>query len=241
MTPDPLPAGASAGVTAPPGLAEAERLHWRRPASPRSLRRDERRWTVRTLGIATTFSIPSLVLVLLEPLTLPVALIWSAHGWAICRMQARRGVRSVVAIGSERSAARSESGDSDAEQAALGLLGDLLDHAERDLLQRTGLALQHGRWGAWLVGEQGALLLPPGGRRIDTFCVRVAEAGALPAADRVAHLLLALREDERGFATVANLGFSGAVRRCRRRMTQAQRAALEAAQAAARAIPDPRS
>src|SRR3954453_7391995 len=146
MSAEPLPVDGPAGAAAPVGLAEAERLPWRRPASPRTLRRDERRWTLWTVGIVVTFSVPSLVLVLLEPLTLPVALIWSAHGWAICRMQARRGVRSVVAIGSERSAARSESGDGDAEQAALGLLGDLLDHAARDLLQRTGLAMQHGRW-----------------------------------------------------------------------------------------------
>src|SRR4051794_31470335 len=127
MNPDPLPAGAPAGATVPARLAEAERLHWRHPASLRSLRRDERRWTIWTLGVLVTFSIPSLVLVFLEPLTAPVALIWSAHGWAICRMQARRGVRSMVAIGSERSAACRGSGDSDAERAALGLLGDLLD------------------------------------------------------------------------------------------------------------------
>jgi len=234
MTPDPLPASGPVGTAAPPGLAEAERLHWRKPASPRSLRRDERRWTVWTLGIVATFGLPSLVLIYLEPLTLPIALIWSAHGWAICRMQARRGVRSVVAIGSDRSAARQPPGDGGAERAALGLLGDLLDHRERDLLRRTGLARQQGRWGVWLVGEQGALLLRPGGRRIDAFCVRVAEAGDLPGGDRVAHLLLALREDEAGFATVANLGFSGAVRRCRRRMAEGERPALDEARAAAR-------
>ena len=234
MTAEPLPVGSPAGAAAPPGLAEAERLHWRRPASLRSLRRDERRWTVWTLGVVVTFSVPSLVLVYLAPLMLPIALIWSAHGWAICRMQARRGARSVVAIGSERSATRRPSGDGRAERAALGLLGDLLDHDERELLERTGLALQRGRWGAWLVGEQGALLVRPGGRRIDAFCVRVAEAGDLPAGDRVAHLLLALREDEGGFVTVANLGFSGAVRRCRRRMPVGVRPALDSARAAAR-------
>ena len=32
----------------------------------------------------------------------------------------------------------------------------------------------------------------------------------LPTGDRIAHLLLALRADEQGFATVANLAFSGA-------------------------------
>ena len=61
----------------------------------------------------------------------------------------------------------------------------------------------------WLVGEAGALLVRPGGRRVHCWCVR-ADDPSLPSADRTAHLLLALREDETGFATVANLAFSGA-------------------------------
>ena len=74
----------------------------------------------------------------------------------------------------------------------------------------SGLVLQRGRIGAWLVGEQGAVLVRPGGRRVVCWCVSVGKVERLPAADRVAHLLLALREDEQGFAKVANLGFSGA-------------------------------
>ena len=236
MEADSLPGGGAAAATAPPRLAEARRLHWRRPATLESLRRDERRWTAWTVAVLATFTVPSLVLLYLEPLTLPIALLWSAHGWAVCRMQARRGVRSVVAIGSERSASASPRRDGAAEAAALGLLADLVDHSERELLQRTGLALQRGRWGAWLVGEQGAILVRPGGRRVDAFCVRVAEAGDLPAGDRVAHLLLALREDEGGFATVANLGFSGALWRCRRRTPKRERPALDSARAAAKQI-----
>ena len=57
--------------------------------------------------------------------------------------------------------------------------------------------------------------------------------GDLPAADRVAHLLLALREDELGFAKVANLGFSGARWRVRRHLGERPRAALDAAAQAA--------
>jgi hypothetical protein len=49
----------------------------------------------------------------------------------------------------------------------------------------------------------------------------------LPSADRVAHLLLALREDEEGFATVANLAFSGAPWRLRRRLHPKARPALD--------------
>ena len=73
----------------------------------------------------------------------------------------------------------------------------------------------------------------PGGRRVDCWCVKVTEGDELPPADRVSHLLLALREDERGFATVANLGFSGATWRVRRHLGDRGRAALRAAQAAA--------
>jgi hypothetical protein len=53
----------------------------------------------------------------------------------------------------------------------------------------------------------------------------------LPSADRIAHLLLALRADEEGFATVANLSFSGARWRVRRRVAPAMRPALDAAAA----------
>ena len=57
---------------------------------------------------------------------------------------------------------------------------------------------------------------------------------SLPAGDRVAHLLLALREDELGFAKVANLGFSGATWRVRRQLPGRARPALDAARRAAR-------
>ena len=54
------------------------------------------------------------------------------------------------------------------------------------------------------------------------------EGARLPSGDRVAHLLLALRSDEEGFATVANLAFSGARWRVRRRLPRRQRVALDA-------------
>jgi hypothetical protein len=221
--------GADAG-----GLAEARRLSWRRPATAATLRRDGRRWTVWTCGVVVSFGAPGVLALALSPWLLPVALIFFGHGWAICRMQAARGTRAVVAIGGEHSAADRPGVGQSAERTALGLLGDLLDHAERDLLQRTGLALQRGRLGVWLVGERGALMVRPGGRRVDCWCVRVAQSDDLPAGDRVAHLLLALREDEAGFATVANFNFSGAWWRVRRRMSGRQRPALDAARADAR-------
>ena len=78
-----------------------------------------------------------------------------------------------------------------------GCLGDLLGHDERELQRRAGLALERGALGAWLVGEGGALLVAPGGRRVHCFCVRATDA-ELPPSDRIAHLLLALRSDEAG-------------------------------------------
>jgi hypothetical protein len=51
----------------------------------------------------------------------------------------------------------------------------------------------------------------------------------LPAGDRIAHLLLALRTDEVGFATVANVAFSGARWRLSRRVARPMREALRAA------------
>jgi hypothetical protein len=69
---------------------------------------------------------------------------------------------------------------------------------------------------------------------VHCFCIRVGEAGDLPAADRVAHLLLALREDEQGFATVANRNFSGACWRLRLQLPEPSRPALRRARQLAR-------
>jgi len=197
------------------------------------LRRDGRRWTLWTTWIVGVFGAPGLLLAYLEPVTLPVAAICFAHAWLIPWLQARRGAESVVPIGSGRSATRLAGADRETDRVAIGLLGDLVGREELDLLADTGLAMQRGRLGVWLVGEQGAFLVRPGGRRVDCWCVRVAEQDGLPGADRVAHLLLALREDEGGFAKVANLGFSGAAWRVRRRMPERSRVALGAARAAA--------
>ncbi len=84
-----------------------------------------------------------------------------------------------------------------------------------------------GSLGTWLVGEAGALLVRDGGRRVYCYCVKVDEPD-LPSADRIVHLLLALRADEQGFATVANLAFAGARWRVRRRVRAPMRPALDA-------------
>jgi hypothetical protein len=212
------------------GLVEARRLPWRERATESTLVRDGRRWTLWTIGVLVTFGAPAAIVLALNLWLFPVALLLVAHGLLICRLQAGRAVTSVVPLDTSGD----EAEDPGAEAAALGLLGDLLGHRERDLMQRSGLALQHGRLGIWLLGQRGALLVRPGGRRVFSYCVRVSESEDLPAGDLVAHLLLAVREDEEGFATVANLGFSGAVWRCRVRMQPRLRLALDEARAAAR-------
>jgi hypothetical protein len=217
-------------------LAEAAQIPWRRRLNERTLRREGHRWTLWTAGVIATFAVPAGLLLWLEPLAAPAAAFWMAHGGAVIHLQARRGARSVVPIGSERSAARRERADGRAERVALGLLGDLVGHEERDLLTHTGLALQRGRMGIWLVGEEGAILLRPGARRVHCMCVRVSEVGDLPAGDRVAHLLLALREDEEGFGTVANVNFSGWPARVRRRLPARSRPAFDRARELAREL-----
>jgi hypothetical protein len=182
-------------------LAEAAAMPWRRRASERSLAREGRLWTLWSVGVIVTFSLPAALLIWIQPLAFPVAAIFVGHGIAVLHLQARRGARGVKPIGDP---------ETGAERTALGLLGDLVGHDTRELLKETGLALQRGRLGAWLVGQEGAILIRPGGHRVHCFCVRVGQGGDLPPADRVAHLLLALREDEEGFATVANRNFSGA-------------------------------
>ena len=217
-------------------LAEAAALGWREGATERTLRRDGRRWTAWTAWVLFVFVTPGVVLLAIEPLTFPAALLCFAHAYAVPRIQAARGARSPVAIGSDRSASRLAGADPRAERVALGLLGDLLGNQARALVADTGLAMESGRLGVWLLGEQGAILVRPGGRRVFCWCVRIGEPDELPAGDRVAHLLLALREDEEGFATVANLQFSGAAWRVRRRMEPRSRSALDAARASARGL-----
>ena len=128
------------------GLDEAARLHWREDASEATLRRDGRRWTAWTAWIVTVFCVPGVLLVAIEPLTFPAAAICFAHAWAIPRIQARRGARQVVPIGSERSAARRADAAGGPERVALGLLGDLVGHAQRDLLGRPGWRSSAAGW-----------------------------------------------------------------------------------------------
>lgn len=208
-------------------LAECEGLPWRARMDEDRLRKVERRWATWNFAISAPFFITAAFLLYLEPLLFPVSL-WSvSHGFSIPMLYARRGARSIIGLGG----LSSSSGNSDggAEGVALGLLGDLVGHESRDLIAETGLVMERGRLGVWLLGERGAILVRPGGKRVACWCVRIADVEGLPAADRISHLLLALREDECGFATVANLDFSGATRRLRPRLERRARPALDRA------------
>jgi hypothetical protein len=213
-------------VSAEP-LPELAAVHWRPRADARRLDRTGLLWTAITVAHVVPFIAAGIVLVLVQPLALPVSLACLAHAWIIPELYAQRGA-NVVRPKASRAPA-------DAEARSVGLLGDLVGHEARALHARTGLVLERGRLGAWLVGPAGALLVRPGGRRVVCYCVGVNDP-ALPSGDRIAHLLLALRADEEGFATVANLAFSGARWRVRRRLAAVMRTALDAGAAAARRL-----
>jgi hypothetical protein len=205
-------------------LPETAAVYWRPRVNARALTRRGRVWTLTTVVHTVPYLLATGVLFHLEPLSAPVGAILLTHAWAIPELYAKRGANVLR---------RRPRADDAAEHTALGLLGDLVGHEARDLHARTGLVLERGALGVWLVGEAGALLIAPGGRRVHCWCVHV-EDRTLPSADRIAHLLLALRTDEQGFATVANLAFSGAPRRVRRRLPPQVRPGLDAAVAAAR-------
>jgi hypothetical protein len=194
------------------------------------LARRGRQWTLTTAAHVVPLTGTAGLLVALDPILAPVAAAALVQAWAIPELYANRGAKVLKPRPVRPSAETSDAEAAAAQRAALGLLGDLVGHDARALHARTGVVLERGRLGVWLVAEAGAVLVRPGGRRADCWCVRVPEPG-LPPADRIAHLLLALREDEPGFATVANLAFSGACWRLRRRLPERVRPALDAARA----------
>jgi hypothetical protein len=200
-------------------LPETAAVHWRPPMDAARLRRRGALWTLTTVAHVVPFVAAAVVLFLIQPLAVAVSLASFAHAWIIPMLYAARGAN--VLRPRERTGAT-------AERTALGLLGDLLDHDARSLMASSGLVVERGLLGVWVVGEAGAALVSGRGRRITCFCVRVADPD-LPSADRIAHLLLALRADEVGFATVANMAFSGARWRVARRLPAQMRPALAAA------------
>lgn len=206
-------------------LPELAAVPWRTPIDHDCLERWGRLWTLFTVGWVVPFTVAAVVLVLMEPMSAPVAILCLAHAWLVPELHAYRGA-SVARRKGER--------HEETEPVAQGFLGDLLGHDARDLQRSTGLVLERGALGHWLIGEAGGLLVRSGGRRVHSFCVSVIDHD-MPPSDRIAHLVLALRSDEIGFATVANHAFSGAPWRVRRRLPADMRPAFDRALAAARA------
>jgi hypothetical protein len=217
----------SAQASAAAGLPELASVHWRRRVDQATVRRNGRRWTLCTAAHTVPLLATAVILAALNPVTIPLGLILLGHAWAIPELYANRGAKVIR---------RPDAGDGTAEAVALGLLGDLLDHRARDFLRRSGMVMEPAGLGMWLLAPAGALLIPPGGRRVHCYCVGVSDRG-LPPSDRTAHLLLALREDEAGLATVANLAFAGAPWRLRRRLKGPARAGLDEAVRLARQLP----
>jgi hypothetical protein len=205
-------------------LPESEALYWRPRVDAERLRHQGHLWTLSAVLHVVPFLGAAVLLMWVQPLALPVALACIAHAWVIPELYAQRGANVL------RPRPRLDDGP---EQRSAGLLGDLVGHEARELHARTGLVLEPGKLGTWLVGEAGAVLLHGRRRRAYCYCIKVDAnhpgASELPAGDRIAHLLLALRSDEQGFATVANLSFAGARWRLRRRMRTEMRPALDAA------------
>ena len=217
MTDSVFAAGSASGPDK--ALPELASVPWRRRASAASLRARGRGWTWFTAAYVVQWFAVASVLIALEPLTAPVAAIGLAMAWIVPSLYAARGATTLKPKGPRHE---------DAEPVAQGFLGDLLGHEERELHRATGLALERGRLGTWVVGEGGAAVVTDGGRRVHCFCVRTTDPG-LPPSDRTAHLLLALRTDEEGFATVANHAFAGAPWRLSRRLDRRMRPAIAAA------------
>jgi hypothetical protein len=220
-------AAAEGGLPLAGELPELAEVPWRPLADERSLRRADRRWTLWLLAqelplVATAVGLP-----LLSPILIPMSLIALAFAWFIPDLWAAKGAEVL------RPPRIGQGAGQAAELRALGLLGDLVGHHARALLGSTGLVVEPGRLGTWLVGGKGAVLVRGRGRRVQCYCVR-AKGDDLPLSDRIAHLLLALRADERGFATVANLSFSGARWRLARKLPAPAREGLQAAAATAR-------
>jgi hypothetical protein len=197
-------------------LPELSAVPWRQLVDAGYLRRQGRLWTFFMVCHVVPFIGIGVGLLMLNLLAAPVAIAAFLHAWIIPELYALRGANVV----------RAKNDRSPSEAVAQGFLGDLLTHDARELQRATGLAMERGELGTWLVGQAGALLLHR--KRVYCFCVKANDA-SLPPSDRIAHLLLALRSDEQGFATVANLAFVGAPWRLRRRLDPEMRNALDEA------------
>ncbi len=153
------------------------------------------------------------------PLTLPVALGCFAHAWLIPWLQARRGrARS----GAGRGARHRAGGDPEAEPGGARAARRPARPRGARTARRDGSCAGTRRArrvaGGRARSADGPARRAPGGQ-----LVREGGRARRPARPRTGSRIccLALREDEAGFAKVANLGFSGAPWRVRRGLHRA--------------------
>ena len=210
------------------------------PSSPRSrggsatdarwLRRWGRIWHAWTLLYTVPFIAAGVGLIVLEPLAAPVAL---------AALRARLDhPRAVRLPGGERGAAEGPAqrgGRAGGAGPARRPARPRRARASARDRPRAG-ARRAGRLAAWARPARCSCRPAAGASTASAWRATERE---LPPSDRIAHLLLALRVDEEGFATVANHAFAGAPWRvgggCPRRM----RPALDAARLAARVASRP--
>ena len=128
-------------------LPELAAVPWRSRTDERWLRRYARLWHAWTLLYTVPFLAAGIAMLVLQPLTAPVALACLAHAWIIPELYAFRGASVVRPKGPRNEGA---------EPVAQGLLGDLLGHEERDRQRATGLVLEPGELGKRRVRLHGA-------------------------------------------------------------------------------------
>ena len=207
------------------GLAEVANVPWRKPADQAYLDRYARGWTIWTVALTVPFVLTGVGLLAVTWMTIPVAAIAFVAG--LDQPGAVRLPRR------QRPAAEGGSHTSRASRSRRACSATCSITTSASSSVTPAWRSSAGDLGVWMVGEAGAILLPWDGKRAHCFCVRVTDP-ELPPSDRIAHLLLALRTDETGFATVANHAFAGAPWRVRRRLPKPMRPALDAARALAR-------
>ena len=206
-------------------LPELAAVPWRGRVDARYLQRRGWLWTLQTVAFVVPFTAAGIFLIALEPLALPVALASFAHG--VGDPRASRLPR----VEHDPSAARARA-TSAPSRSRRGCSATCWATTRATCSATPGWRWSAGRSASGCSARQGAVLVANGGKRVHCFCVGTTDRD-LPPSDRIAHLLLALRTDEEGFATVANHAFSGAPWRLRRRIRKEQRPALDAAVAKA--------
>src|SRR5437764_336203 len=182
----------AAGYPTEGALPEVASVPWRPRASAETLRRRGVHWTVFTTLHVVPFLIVAVVLVLLNPIAVPVAIASLAHAWIIPGLYAQRGANTIKP---------KRSGRNPSEPVAQGLLADMLGHAERDLERATGLAVEAGAH-VTLVTDVNYLLYTP--------LLPGAAAGTLEPR----HVVIPLREElSRTHVMLARLTGADPVRR----------------------------